>query len=131
MRCARHRHVRLCISHTDSGKFACASSIASIADTIISEQFISSFSLSQRFGAALVREGQLNLKQNKYADDMRPIDEDCDCSTCKSYTRAYLHHIVRQEAISCSLLSVHNVSYQVNTATNTIEWRLHASRLFN
>lgn len=66
-----------------------------------------------RFGCALVMHGQLNLKQKKYALDMKPIDEDCDCSTCKLYTRSYLHHIVTIESVSCSLLSVHNVAFQL------------------
>ncbi|XP_013109721.2 queuine tRNA-ribosyltransferase catalytic subunit [Stomoxys calcitrans] len=66
-----------------------------------------------RFGCALVMHGQLNLKQKKYALDMAPIDEDCECSTCKRYTRSYLHHIVTVESVSCSLLSVHNVAFQL------------------
>ncbi|XP_073821320.1 tRNA-guanine transglycosylase [Musca autumnalis] len=66
-----------------------------------------------RFGCALVMEGQLNLKNKKYALDMRPIDEDCECSTCKLYTRSYLHHIATMESVSCSLLSVHNVAFQL------------------
>lgn len=68
----------------------------------------------QRFGCALVRQGQLNLKQSKYALDMQPIDDKCECTTCKTYTRSYLHHIVTVEAVSCSLLSVHNVAFQVS-----------------
>lgn len=74
-----------------------------------------------RFGCALVESGQLNLKHKKYALDMRPIDDKCHCSTCKSYTRSYLHHIATMEAVSSSLLSIHNVAYQV---------RLEASRKY-
>ena len=66
-----------------------------------------------RFGSALVMHGQLNLKQKKYALDMRPIDEDCTCSTCKLYIRSYLHHIVTFESVSCSLLSIHNIAFQL------------------
>uniref|UniRef100_A0A1B0FJA3 Queuine tRNA-ribosyltransferase catalytic subunit 1 n=1 Tax=Glossina morsitans morsitans TaxID=37546 RepID=A0A1B0FJA3_GLOMM len=66
-----------------------------------------------RFGCALVISGQLNLKQKKYALDMRPIDEECECSTCKTYTRSYLHHIVTVEPVACSLLTVHNISFQL------------------
>ncbi|CAD7088567.1 unnamed protein product [Hermetia illucens] len=66
-----------------------------------------------RFGCALVESGQLNLKHKKYALDMRPIDDKCHCSTCKSYTRSYLHHIATMEAVSSSLLSIHNVAYQL------------------
>jgi len=66
-----------------------------------------------RFGCALVDSGQLNLKQPKYKLDMEPIDKDCECSTCKRYTRSYLHHIATNESVSCSLLSIHNVAYQL------------------
>lgn len=66
-----------------------------------------------RFGCALVRQGQLNLKQKKYAQDMEPISKNCKCSTCKSYSRSYLHHIVTIESVACSLLTVHNVQFQL------------------
>ncbi|XP_052863167.1 queuine tRNA-ribosyltransferase catalytic subunit [Anopheles cruzii] len=66
-----------------------------------------------RFGCALTRAGQINLKQRAYAQDQRPIDEECDCSTCRSYTRAYLHHIVTVEPVACSIVSVHNVAFQL------------------
>lgn len=66
-----------------------------------------------RFGCALVRAGQLNLKQKKYAEDFQAIDEKCECTTCKTYTRAYLHHIVTVEPVACSLLSIHNVAFQL------------------
>lgn len=66
-----------------------------------------------RFGCALVAEGQINLKHQQYAVDMRPIDEECDCSTCKMYTRSYLHHIVTHEPVACTILSLHNINYQL------------------
>ncbi|XP_033336735.2 tRNA-guanine transglycosylase isoform X1 [Megalopta genalis] len=66
-----------------------------------------------RFGCALISTGQLNLKQLQYSKDIRPIDETCDCSTCKTYTRAYLHHIVTIETAACHLLSIHNVAFQL------------------
>lgn len=44
---------------------------------------------------------------------MSPIDKDCDCSTCKTYTRSYLHHIATIEPVCCSILSVHNIAYQL------------------
>ncbi|KFB42161.1 AGAP003622-PA-like protein [Anopheles sinensis] len=66
-----------------------------------------------RFGCALTRAGQINLKQRIFAHDIRPIEEDCDCSTCRTYTRAYLHHIVTVEPVACSIVSVHNVAFQL------------------
>lgn len=61
-----------------------------------------------------MREGQLKLSQMHFKNDLRPIDETCDCSTCKYYSRAYLYHMVRVEAVGASLLTVHNVAYQVS-----------------
>ncbi|XP_052091286.1 queuine tRNA-ribosyltransferase catalytic subunit 1-like [Mytilus californianus] len=67
-----------------------------------------------RFGSALVPSGQLNLKSKIFSSDFRPIDDQCKCSTCKNFTRAYLHTIVTNETVACHLLSVHNVAYQLN-----------------
>ncbi|CAB3368594.1 Hypothetical predicted protein [Cloeon dipterum] len=66
-----------------------------------------------RFGCALVPSGQLNLKQKAYASDFLPIDDECDCSTCARYTRAFLHTIVTMESSACQLLTIHNLSYQM------------------
>jgi queuine tRNA-ribosyltransferase len=65
-----------------------------------------------RFGCALVRSGQLNLRQQKYECDLGPIDERCGCSTCKTYTKAYIHSVIN-EPIMCSLLTIHNVYFQL------------------
>lgn len=65
-----------------------------------------------RFGCGLTDLGQINLKNKKYENDYKPIQEECDCSTCKNYTRAYLHSI-GTETVGCHLLSVHNISYQM------------------
>jgi len=67
----------------------------------------------QRFGCALVRTGQLNLKHAQYKKDARPIDESCECNTCKTHTRAYLHQIATVETVSCHLLTVHNIAFQM------------------
>lgn len=66
-----------------------------------------------RFGCALVNTGQLNLKQKNYKTDYRPIDENCNCSTCERYSRAYLHSIVTVETVACHLLTVHNICFQM------------------
>ncbi|XP_067001885.1 queuine tRNA-ribosyltransferase catalytic subunit [Anabrus simplex] len=66
-----------------------------------------------RFGCALVATGQLNLKHKIYSKDFQSIDEKCGCSTCKHYTRAYLHSIVTNETVACHLLTVHNVAFQM------------------
>ncbi|KAJ1903894.1 Queuine tRNA-ribosyltransferase catalytic subunit 1 [Coemansia sp. IMI 209127] len=66
-----------------------------------------------RFGNALVRTGSLSLRQGRYKADFTPIDKDCDCSTCKNFTRAYLHTSVTKETTGCHLVTVHNIAFQM------------------
>ena len=66
-----------------------------------------------RFGMALVRTGQLNLKSKEYAGDAAPIDADCPCPTCAHHSRAQLHCLVSREPVACHLLTVHNITYQL------------------
>jgi len=63
-----------------------------------------------RHNAAFSPEGRLNLMNTAYARDKRPIDETCDCYTCRTFTRAYLRHlIVAKETLAGTLLSIHNL----------------------
>eukprot|EP00041_Stephanoeca_diplocostata_P008903 m.133161 g.133161 ORF g.133161 m.133161 type:complete len:413 (+) comp17530_c0_seq2:178-1416(+) len=65
-----------------------------------------------RFGMALTAHGQINLNSTKFSTDMHPIAANCPCTTCAKYTRAYLHTIAK-EPLCCHLLSVHNITYQL------------------
>lgn len=52
------------------------------------------------------------LKKAKFSTDPRPIDPNCECSTCRNYSRAYLHHLVKvDEMIASTLLTIHNVHF--------------------
>ncbi len=67
---------------------------------------------SGRTGQALTRRGAVNLRNARHADDPRPLDADCACPCCRSYSRAYLHHVVKaQEIIGAMLLTWHNLHY--------------------
>ncbi|MEM8570117.1 MAG: tRNA guanosine(34) transglycosylase Tgt [Pseudomonadota bacterium] len=69
-------------------------------------------SRSGRTGQALTRRGPINIKNARHADDPRPLDPDCNCPTCRSYSRAYLHHVFKsQEIIASMLLTWHNLHY--------------------
>ena len=69
-------------------------------------------SRSGRTGQAFTRRGVVNIKNARHADDPRPLDEACTCPACRSYSRAYLHHVFRaQEMISGMLLTWHNLHY--------------------
>ncbi len=63
-----------------------------------------------RHNAAFSPEGRLNMMNASFSRDERPIDEDCDCYTCKNFTRAYIRHlIVAKELLAGTLLSIHNL----------------------
>jgi queuine tRNA-ribosyltransferase len=67
---------------------------------------------SGRNGQAFVRQGVINIRNAQYKDDLRPLDEDCQCYTCKNFHRAYLHHLVRSKEILGSILMTwHNLQY--------------------
>ncbi|NXO01760.1 TGT ribosyltransferase, partial [Rhinopomastus cyanomelas] len=66
-----------------------------------------------RFGSALVPWGSMQLKNKEFATDFRPIDPDCRCPTCQRHSRAYLHALLRQETAALHLLTLHNLSYQL------------------
>jgi queuine tRNA-ribosyltransferase len=69
-------------------------------------------SRSGRTGQAFTRFGVVNIKNARHQDDPRPLDEDCTCPACRSYSRAYLHHVFRAgEIISSMLLTWHNLHY--------------------
>lgn len=68
----------------------------------------------QRFGNALTMHGTVSLKSGKYAADFGPIEEGCDCSTCKNYTRSYVHLCVTtKDTVGCHLVSIHNLAFQL------------------
>ena len=69
-------------------------------------------SRSGRTGQVFTRHGVLNIKNARHMDDPRPLDEACTCPACRTYSRAYLHHVFRsQEIISSMLLTWHNLQY--------------------
>src|SRR5471032_101492 len=65
-----------------------------------------------RHGMAFTRFGQINLRNARHADDIRPLDEESAWPSTRSYARAYLHHLVRSgEKLGAMLLSEINVAY--------------------
>ncbi len=65
-----------------------------------------------RNGWLFTRFGDLKLRNARHKDDPRPIDETCGCPTCRSYSRAYLHHLARVgEILGARLNTLHNLHY--------------------
>ena len=69
-------------------------------------------SRSGRNGQAFTAVGPINIRNAKFAEDLAPLDETCGCSVCKSYSRAYLHHLIRaKEILGAMLMTEHNIAY--------------------
>ncbi len=67
-----------------------------------------------RHGNAFTKNGRMNLKNLKFKEDFTPIEEDCDCYTCKHYTKAYIRHlVVSGETLGGRLLSIHNIRFLI------------------
>ena len=67
-----------------------------------------------RHGNAFTRTGKINIKNAKYKEDFTPIEDECDCYTCKNYTKAYVRHlIVSNESLGGRLLSIHNIRFLI------------------
>ena len=63
-----------------------------------------------RHGTAFFNDARLNLRNARFKNDFSPIDKTCKCETCKSYSRAYLHHLIRNDEI-LGLTLISSVSY--------------------
>ena len=67
-----------------------------------------------RHGNAFTHFGRINLKNAKYKEDFTPIEKECDCYTCKNFTKAYIRHLlVSNEQLSGRLLSIHNIRFLI------------------
>jgi queuine tRNA-ribosyltransferase len=65
-----------------------------------------------RHGTLMTSEGRINISRPQYRDDFGPLDPQCDCYTCRNYSRAYLHHLTRaKEGLGTRLLSIHNTRF--------------------
>lgn len=69
-----------------------------------------------RNGQLFTRQGPINIKNARYADDDRPVDESCDCYTCRRHSRAYLRHLFQAgEMTGSALNTLHNLRFYLDT----------------
>ena len=65
-----------------------------------------------RHGMAMTSEGRISIKNARFERDFGPLDPNCDCYTCRNYSRAYLRHLFKEgETLSQMLLSEHNLRF--------------------
>jgi queuine tRNA-ribosyltransferase len=106
------------LKHLDEDKIKYLMGVGSPEDIILSigkgvDCFDSIYPTKMaRHGHIFTRKGPISLKKGKYKDVFAPIEENCDCSTCKRHTLSYLHHLLRlDEPAVKNLLSIHNVRF--------------------
>lgn len=68
-----------------------------------------------RNGTVLTSEGKRVMKNARYSDDFLPLDPDCDCRVCKTFSRAYIRHLIKaDEVLGIRLTSYHNVYFMLD-----------------
>ena len=74
---------------------------------------------SGRTGQAFTSKGTVNIKNARHVLDQRPLDNNCNCHTCKNFSRAYLHHLFKsKEILGLMLLSWHNIHFYIKLMEN-------------
>ncbi|HEY4383163.1 MAG TPA: tRNA guanosine(34) transglycosylase Tgt [Ktedonobacteraceae bacterium] len=70
-----------------------------------------------RHGGLFTRNGRVNIKASRFRSQREPIEEDCTCYTCRNYSAAYVHHLIRtEEQLYYRLGSIHNLHFMLHLA---------------
>lgn len=65
-----------------------------------------------RNGTAMTSQGKVVARNATYAEDFTPLDPECDCYTCRNYTKAYIRHLIKaNEILGARLLTIHNLHF--------------------
>jgi len=65
-----------------------------------------------RNGQAFTRDGRLTVRNGKYKEDFRPIQDDCSCYACRNFSRAYIRHLINvKEILGVRLTTLHNLTF--------------------
>lgn len=75
-----------------------------------------------RNGTAMTSQGKVVVRNATYAEDFTSLDPECDCYTCKNYTKAYLRHLIKcNEILGARLLTIHNLHFLLKMMENVRE----------
>lgn len=81
-----------------------------------------------RHGLYITHKGTLSIKQKRFERDFGPIDPECNCKVCKTYSRAYLRHIFREQEILSSMLASYHNLYFLNNMVREIRQAINEDR---
>src|SRR5699024_1688227 len=72
-----------------------------------------------RNGTCMTSHGRVTIKNAKYAEDLGPLDDNCDCYTCRNYSRAYIQHLIKAEhTFGIPLTTYHNLHFLLKFMEN-------------
>lgn len=75
-----------------------------------------------RTGTLYTKEGKINIENAQYKDDVSAIEDDCECYTCRNYSKAYIAHLFRsKEMLAATLASIHNLYFIIHLMKNIRE----------
>ena len=81
-----------------------------------------------RHGLYITHNGMLSIKQKRFEHDFTPIDSECQCKVCRTYSRAYLRHIFREQEILSSMLASYHNLYFLHAMMNEIRKSIQEDR---
>ena len=81
-----------------------------------------------RHGLYITHQGTLSIKQKRFERDFGSIDPECNCKVCKTYSRAYLRHIFREQEILSSMLASYHNLYFLNNMVKEIRLAINEDR---
>jgi queuine tRNA-ribosyltransferase len=72
-----------------------------------------------RNGYLYTSKGVIKIRNSQHRESLKPLDESCDCYTCKNFSRSYLHHLDKtKEMLGSTLQTIHNLTFYINLMRN-------------
>ena len=81
-----------------------------------------------RNGSYFTHDGMLSIKQERWISDFGPVDKDCNCKVCRTYSRSYLRHLFKEQEILSSILATYHNLYFLNNMLKEIRQAINEDR---
>ena len=81
-----------------------------------------------RNGSYFTRRGMLSIKQERWIHDFGPVDSECNCKVCRTYSRSYLRHLFKEQEILSSILASYHNLYFLNNMLKEIRLAIDEDR---
>ena len=81
-----------------------------------------------RNGSYFTHDGMLSIKQERWIHDFGPVDKECNCKVCRTYSRSYLRHLFKEQEILSSILASYHNLYFLNNMLKEIRVAINEDR---